>query len=259
MILVDSAGLILGILALIGIAVTVLRPASRSQIKSGSAVMFSLILCTWVFHAIVPAGVEDRKMLIAVPALILFTFAGGFWLADWLPTGYGFRAWSRPIVALTAACVFSFTAFAIPRQTRYGYSDAARFITAQPDLRRATILVSDNWIGEGLLISEIAMKEPRPSKTIVRGTKALAQVDWAGFNYRCLYSSSDDIKQAIDRIHASLVVSDTFAGPRDLPHNQLLRQALQDTGRFELIRTFDGQSPSGAAGRILIYRVKPPA
>src|SRR5581483_5618240 len=62
LILLNVAGLVLGVLALLGIVVTVLGPAVRRSMESRPAAMFALILSTWIFHAIVPAGVEDRKM-----------------------------------------------------------------------------------------------------------------------------------------------------------------------------------------------------
>lgn len=258
-IIIQLAGSVLGILALIGIAVTVIAPALRRPVASGPAVMFGLIVCVWIFHAIVPAGVETRKMVIAVPAWVLFIFAGGLWLADRLPLGYRLRKWRPHIMALAATAVFGLTVFAIPHQPRYGYADAARFITSQPDLRRETVLVSDNSIGEGLLISEIAMSEhKRPSNLILRGTKALANVDWNGAHYRSLYSTPEQVAQAIHRLHVNLVVVDTFNGTRELEHNTLLRQALENSRRFQLIRTFNGRSWDGE-GTILIYRVNAPA
>jgi hypothetical protein len=255
LILLQLAGVGLAVLALLGIAVMVVGPVLRKRVESRPAVMSALILCTWVFHAIVPAGVEDRKMLIAVPALVLFVFAGGLWVADRLPFTGGLAGWRRRIVALAGAFSFVSGVLAIPHQQHYGYLEAARFITSQPDLRRETILVSSNSIGEGLLVSEIAMDEPRPDRIVVRGTKALANVDWNGTTYRSLYSTPEQVTQAIESLHINLVVVDTFRGVRDLESNRLLRQALQDSSRFQLIRSFDGDSQSGK-GQILIYRVK---
>jgi hypothetical protein len=254
-IIVQLAGLALGILALLGIAVTVVAPTLRRQIETAPAVMFAFIVCTWIFHAIVPAGVETRKMVIAVPAWVLFIFGGGLWLAGRLPLGYRLANWRPRIVALAGAVVFGLTVFSIPHQPHYGYADAAEFITSQPDLRRQTILVSDNSIGEGLLISEVAMHEQRPGNLIVRGTKALADVDWSGAKYHSVYSTPEQVSQAIDRLHVNLVVVDTFPGGRDLEHNALLRQALKAGDHFQLIRTFDGHSWDGD-GKVLIYRVR---
>ncbi len=61
-----------------------IRPKS---IRAEWAVLFALLLAVWVFHSIVPAGVEDRKLIIAVPAMVLFVLAGAVWVADRVPPG----------------------------------------------------------------------------------------------------------------------------------------------------------------------------
>jgi hypothetical protein len=255
LILLNVAGLVLGVLALLGIVVTVLGPAVRRPIESRPAAMFGLILSTWIFHAIVPAGVEDRKMLIAVPALILFLFAGAYWLANRIPAGHQFAKWRTHAVTIVAATAFGLGAFEIPHQIHYGYEEVARFIASQPDLSKQTVLVSDDSVGEGLLISEIAMDEQRPSNIVLRGTKALAEVDWNATRYRSLYSTPEQVARAINRLGVTVIVVDTFKGSQNLEHNALLRKALQDNRRFQLIRAFEGQSGSGK-GQILVYRAR---
>ncbi len=254
-ILLELAGLTFGLMALLGLIVAVLVPALRGAVKSAPAVMFGLLISTWIFHAIVPAGVEDRKMVIAIPALILFLFAGGYWLADRLPLGYRLSRWRTQILAGAAIVVFSFEAFAIPHQQHYGYAEVAGYIVSKPEFQGKTILVSDNTVGEGLLISELAMREHPPDNVIVRGTKTFADVDWTGDNYRSLYSTPEQITQAIHNRRVDIVVVDTFGGGRDFEHNRLLREALRKTSDFQLVRSFPGESPEGKA-TILVYRVK---
>ncbi len=254
-ILMDLSGWILGAIAVIGIAVTVIAPAIRGRAGSGPAVMFGLILGTWFFHSLVPAGVEDRKMLIGVPALVLFVFAGGYWLSDHIPFRGHLAHWRGQIVAAAAILAFAFTAFAVPRQWHYGYAEAARFITSQPKFQGDTILAADDSSGEGMLVSEIAMHERRPGRFIVRATKALADMSWNGTRYRSLFSTPEQVDEVIDDRHIDLVVIGTYEGEAKLPHTELLRAALQDTGRFQLIGSFNGTSWHGP-GKVLIYSVR---
>ena len=256
-ILMDLSGWILGAIAVIGIVVTAIAPAIRGRARSGPAVMFGLILCTWIFHSLVPAGVEDRKMLIAVPALVLFVFAGGYWLADHIPFRGRLAPWGRQIVTSAAILAFAFTAFAVPRQWHYGYAEVARFITSQPSFRGDTVLVADDSSGEGMLISEIAMHERRPGRFIVRATKALAEMSWNGARYRSLFSTPEQVDEVIDDRHIDLVVIGTYQGEVKLPHSELLRSALQDSRRFELIGSFSGASWHGP-GKVSIYSVRHP-
>lgn len=253
-ILIAIGGPFLSILSAIGIVVTVLVPMFRKRIASGPAVMLALILAVWIFHSLVPAGVEDRKMVIAVPALVLFLFAGGFWIADQLPLGNLFATWKRPLVAFAAALVFALQSFAIPHLKHYGFTEAAQYIMSHKAWQHDTILVSSESGGEGLLVSEIAMRPPRPGPVIVRGTKALAQVDWAGFHYRSLFSSPAEVVDYLERRHIDFVVLDTFAPEARFLHSELLRQAVQRSGHLHLIATFPPGS-SAQTGQIQLYRV----
>jgi 4-amino-4-deoxy-L-arabinose transferase-like glycosyltransferase len=233
-IVMRMAGMVLGCLALLGIAVTIVAPSLRGAVRSAPAAMFAFIVSTWVFHSLVPAGVEDRKMMIAVPAWVLFVFAGGYCLAHQIRLPERIASWRTWLVGGVAGLAFAATAFAIPRQTHYGYAEAAQFITSRPNLRANTMLVSDDAVGEGLLISEIAMRESRPGSRIVRATKALAETNWNGSRYRSLYSTPAQVARAVQDLRIDLVVIGTFHGADALNHNQLLRDALRNQQQFKL-------------------------
>jgi hypothetical protein len=254
-IMVQITGPVLFALVLLGIVIQVGRPLIRREpVASFPAVMLGLILATWIFHSLVPAGVEDRKMVMAVPAFILFLVAGGFWLADLLPFGARGR---RSAVAAALALVFAAGTFAIPHDQPYGYTQAAHFITSRPEFRGSTILTSSNSIGEGLLVSEIAMIEPRPMTTIVRATKAFARMNWNGSSYRSLVSSPRDVLTLLRRDHIRLVVIDTWPQNNELPHNKLLFETIQSNpSRFQLLKVCSPDVPS-SAGQIRVYRFLP--
>lgn len=255
-ILAGITGPALSLLVAIGITITVFAPMLRKPAASTPAVMAALLFAVWVFHSIVPAGVEDRKMLIAAPALILFLFAGGLWVADRLPlTGKLFH-WRRALAAITGAMVFSGQTFAIPRQTHYGYAEAATFITSRASLRGSRILVSSGSGGEGLLVSEIAMHEAHPTDVVIRATKALAKVDWNAdaSTYQSFFSTPAQIDEYLERCRIDLVVLDSFPPAVRFLHDQLLREAIQTSPHAHLIACFHGNSP-GAKGQIQVYQI----
>ncbi len=254
--LVITSGLVgffLSALALLGIVDRVLVPLIRGSIESSAAVMISLMIADWVFHSLVPAGIEDRKLIMAVPALILFIFAGGFWVAERLPFSGRLVNWRTGLVAIAGALCFCIQTFAIPREKRYGYIEAARFIASDSRLNAAKILVSSESGGEGLLISEIAMREPRPSHVIIRGTKGLAQVDWNASQYRSFVSTPSEVVQYLQENHIEIVVVDTLAAQGQFLHDGLVKQAIRNSGLFRLIATFPGNARS-ASGQIQLYR-----
>lgn len=55
------------------------------------------------------------------------------------------------------------------------------------------------------------MREPRPQRVIIRGTKALAEVDWNVTRYRSRFSTPTQVLNYLGVRHADVVVTDTFA------------------------------------------------
>ena len=255
LILIGSAGPVLSVLICAGIAVLLILPLVRKgYCEPAPAVMFALIAADWLFHSLVPAGVENRKMIMAVPAMVLFAFAGGFAIADRLPASPNFVHYRRAMTAAAVALCFFSQTFTIPRETHFGYTETARYITSNPELRHQTILASSESLGEGLLISEIAMRQPRPEDVIIRDTKALADVDWTGTHYRSKFTTPDQLLHYIQRSHIGLLVTDTFPPLADFSHTELLRKTIeQNPGHFRLLKTF---SPASASGQIRVFQVE---
>lgn len=242
------------LLLLAGLYATIVRPAFRERVTAQAASLFALLFSVWVFHSLVPAGVEDRKLVIAVPAMIFFVFAGGQWLADLLPqrnTIYRWRYWA---VGTVSAAAFLLTTFTIPRIQHYGFIEAARYLAAHKDLRDSTILVSSESGGEGLLISELAMQNPLPEAVVVRATKALADVAWDGKNYHCRFKNAEEMRAFLQKSRVHLVVLDTFTPQVNFPHNAMVRRALKLGSACPLIAHFRAND-SNAPGEVQIFRL----
>lgn len=256
LITVHITGWALFVLVALGIVIQILQPVFRGRpVTAFPAVMLALILATWVFHSIVPAGVEDRKMVIAAPALIFFLIAGGLWIAGVIPMGGKSVTWRRGLVAVAAAALFAAETFAIPHDPQYGYIQAARFIHSHPEFRGASILSSSNSIGEGLLVSEVAMLEPRPNVTIVRATKALARMNWDGSEYQSLVSSPAGVLKSLSQNGIRFVVIDGRPFDKEFPHNKLLMQTIDSNpSHFQLLATYSGEDRSAT---IRIFRFRP--
>ena len=255
--LVSILGTALFVLAFLGICRRVLLPMLKRPVASGPAVMFALIGADWLFHSLVPAGVEERKLIIAVPPLILFLVTGVLWLADRLPAPAPLRRWRAAFVALIACLFFGAQTFAVPHEKHYGYIEAARYIASHPALRKATVLVSSDSGGEGPFIAEVALCEPHPTAVILRATKVLAHVSFDADVYRGLFPDSASVSKYLYQRHVDLVVLDTFPQNFHFRHNQFLWDIVRQSPRFDLIAAFPDRS-SPASGQVQLYRVKYP-
>lgn len=232
-------------LILVGISVTVVVPYLKKNVDPEWATMFALIPAAWIFHSIVPAGVESRKMIIVVPALVLFLFAGGFWLAR--------RTGQNPaLIAVVAVAIFGLQKFSIPTETHFGYIEAARFVHEQSDFRTKKILVSSERDGEGMFVSELAMGEKRPGHQILRATKVLAKTDWIGHVFTCFYQTPEALLDYLHNDHIGVVVSDNLPPMFSFEYQRVLRETISKyPDQLQLVGTFTGDTK----GVVSVYRV----
>jgi hypothetical protein len=233
-------------LVLVGLSVMIVLPYFKKNVEPAWAAIFALIPAAWVFHSIVPVGVEDRKMIIAVPATIAILFAGGFWLAR------RFR-WHPAVIAGAAVLVFVVQDFSLISETHYGYIEAARYISERPDLQNKTILISSEHDGEGMLTSELAMAtKKRPGHQIKRGTKVLSNTDWDGNVSACLYQTPDALLEYLHNTQIDIVVSDTLPSASPFQHQRVLNETILKYPKYlKLIASFKGETQ----GTISVYRV----
>ncbi|MBV9038463.1 MAG: glycosyltransferase family 39 protein [Acidobacteriaceae bacterium] len=238
---------------LVGIAVLIVRPFLRGRVPAHTSAMFALILGVWIFHSLVPAGVEDRKLVIAVPAMVLFTLGGIVWVANQIPRQNVLFRWRWLLVGGVATISFFVGTFYIPRVPHYGFIEAARFLTTRPEFKSATVLVSSESSGEGMLISEVAMRQPQPSGVILRGTKFLANMEWNAAHYHSFYSTPSEILHCLEGKKVQFVVMDSFASQVPFPHHELLRKTIQQSKRFQLLATFPDHY-SKPTGKVSVYK-----
>jgi hypothetical protein len=245
-ILIDLLGWGLAPLLFIGVSIAVLIPFVQEKVEAEWATWAALIMSAVIFHSVVPAGIESRKLFTAVPALVLFLFAGGVWLVRKF-------SWNPALVMAVAIAVFGIQKFSIPVETHYGYSEAARFLHDQINLKgRNVILVSSERDGEGMLVSELAMIEKRPTHQILRATKVLAATDWNGTVFRSYYKTPDEMLSYLRREGVGILVSDTLPGATRFDFQRVINETIANyPGALKLIATFHGDVKGG----INIYTV----
>ena len=247
-------GPVLLALMLAGIVVLIGRPLLRERVvPAHTSAVFALMLGVWMFHSLVPAGIEDRKLVIAAPAMVLFTLGGIVWVVNQVPRQSVLFRWRWLLVGgLTAISFFAGT-FYIPKVQHYGFIEAAHFLTTRPEFKSATILVSSESGGEGMLVSEVAMRQPQPADVIIRGTKSLASMEWNAVHYQSFYSTPSDIVHYLEDKKIQLVVMDSFTPQVHFPHHELLRKTIQQCKRFKLLATFPDRH-SKPTGEVRIYK-----
>jgi 4-amino-4-deoxy-L-arabinose transferase-like glycosyltransferase len=173
----------------IGVYDRLIAPARKGPLDGKWVAAAALICAVWAFHCMAPLlGVDPRYLIPAMPPMLMFLIAGISAIGRWIPMpsmAPTRRAWA---VAALVAVVFLATEFSVHRKRYYGFAEAAERLE-EPQYKDSVFLVSsegEGRDGEGMFISEIAMREKRPSHIVLRASKVLSQSDWMGARYKLL-------------------------------------------------------------------------
>jgi dolichyl-phosphate-mannose-protein mannosyltransferase len=206
------------------------------------ASLTALFTSTLIFHTVVPAGLENRYLIPAMLVWVVFVSVGIDWLAAHLPDKPFSPKARQAILALLALGYFFQSVFLVPPRIHYGFDEVAERLVTDPDLAEDVALVTSRHMGEGMLISEVAMRDSeRPSRYILRATKLIAQAKWSGVGYELLLASPAEVMAAIESIGIRLLVIDLEPG-RSYEHQDLLQQTVKAfPARWRLLEHVRGE------------------
>ena len=224
-VLFRESGPLLFVLALVGLALTLVR-VFRQTVDPLWTALASQLLAILLFHVVVPVpGPEPRYMLAAMPAILLF----GVLAISHLTTLIPFTRAHRPVVVALgtiAAIVVSFTTSSSATHLPFGFRDVAAALQKDAALADGVYMVASDAGGEGALIAEVAaLDNPRPRHFVLRASKTLAEATWYSRNYRLLLTDSQKVTDFLDQTGTQIVVFDRSAP--EMPHSKLLLETIR--------------------------------
>jgi Dolichyl-phosphate-mannose-protein mannosyltransferase len=248
----DMLGVAPAILAIIGLLVygkRILRGSASGKWLAG----LSVLLGAYVFRFVIGAW-EDRHLVTNVPIILMFSVAGAAWLLTRPVLGGVSARFKMAIVGLALAALVAVNIQKSPLKHHYGFDQAAQSILSNPQFAKSVLLVCGDPSGEGMLISEIAMRESRPGHIVLRATKLLATSDWMRWNYTPLFNTQADTMQYVEGIPAGVVVIDR--GGWSTPHGRLLFEGIQQhPEKWELLARYSPDNSSSGEDDILVFRL----
>jgi hypothetical protein len=251
---VRALGLALSPIVALGLIDRVFRPC-RHRVSGRWAAIAALGFSVWIFHTAVAAGYEERYLVPVMPVAVVLLVTGAVRLVRAL--GYLKIAPSLggSLLAVAIAGVFILGTFHVPRKTEIGFVQVAADLLTRSEFKHSVVLVSSEADGEGMLISEIAMRERRPGRFVLRATKALARIDWNATAQQPYYINPADLIAYLDQIPVGVLVLDLSLPRVVYEHHALLRTSVSRyPERFELVATYPSK-PSSLQGGIQVYRV----
>jgi hypothetical protein len=222
-----AIGIAVAVFALIGLFV-------RARSNGKWAAISSLVLGILTFQSLIPVGYEARHILPATAAMVLLSIAGLFVLArnrKFRSDGQDQQRREYMWVALLLLLTLPFTF--IHREQK-GYSGfrpiASELLKTAPS--GAHILVSSDARGEGMLISEIAMRDKRPNLFVERASKALVDPKgrtWDGKNLHEKFSDDEKLLAFLkDGKIEYIVLDDAVPEEKRASYHDQLRRVIED-------------------------------
>jgi hypothetical protein len=231
--LARSAGYAVASFALIGWCATARK-------NGASAALGSLVLAIFAFHIIVPARAGAHSLLPATPALMLLAITGVYAVAR-----HGRVVAREPHVQARREILWIVLLLLLalpPIIRRFGPKIHEGFEglvvellhTAPPQTR---VLVCSDATGEGMFISELAMRDQRPNFFVERGSRSLTDPKGRTGTKQQIRERFGDDASLLDylvRSKIGYIVLDAAVPEHDRAgyHDQLRRVIADNTGLF---------------------------
>jgi len=262
--LLESGGPIILLLAFFGLARTCLARKNSEIERAEPSAFFSLLgilfLIVPLFHCIVPAGMEHRHLIPMLPSFAIFTVVGVRELCQKLEKNGSVLSGRRLCWVICGLALAGMFLVASPSYHK-GYSG---FRSVVEELYKVEdwpgpVLISSDSSGEGMFVAESALADSdRPSKTVVRATKLLAESKWSGGNYKASYADTDGLRRLLvnERFWAIVIDGavkkarpDNYSRFRHMKDLEDVCRELQLAERFTIFR-----GNTEYEGDIVLYR-----
>ncbi len=164
---------------------------------------------------------------------------------------------SSAVVAAALGVAFVVTTFAIPVKRGRGMAGLVTDVLARPELRHSVILICSQGDGEGIIISEMAMREHRPGHYLLRGSKVLASAQWNGRDYHARFADADAVMRYLESVPVAVLIMDSTPGQRDHLHYHQLEEALAKyPDRWQLLGRYPADGRPRVPGQsVRVYRL----
>lgn len=234
-VLAGGASLVITVFAIIGMAAAIVG-ARRGKRPAIWAVAAAQVLAVLTFHAVIPASLDSRHVIQALPAWAILAVVGVTVVEERLPAGgigWQWALWAVAVVGIVH------TGWYAPMKQCRGFGAVVAGLVNRPENANAVFLVSSDATGEGMFIAETAMHEARPGHVVRRASKLLSGQAWNGQGYHALVHTESELDAVLTKQQVRFLVLDSSISASMLtPHHELLRKAAANPEHFALLGTY---------------------
>lgn len=219
--LLDNVGALITLFGAIGLARLVLRADKPADSLLVTAT--ALFLSVWTFQTIIPAAIQDRYLIPALPGLIIMAVYGVH--AVFIKMKAAIRSWqlNTAVLAGTFAVLLLFPmalrGILVTPKPIMGFAVAAKEIWALHKARNPVVLIVADGAGEGAAIAELAMLDPHPASLFaVRGSRIFGGGGYNRQDYLPRFEHADQLMQEIDEYAIPLMILQRDPTGKDWAH-----------------------------------------
>lgn len=234
-------GIIIFILFLVGF-VSNIKKIKDKNLSPKWAAICSLPISVLLLLCIIPSSIEVRHLIQFLPAVFMLVCPGIVWVADGVTISMLSLNYKACVLSILVLICFVLTTFNLPQQAdAFGFANIAELVLQNKTKSNSVVLISSDPEGEGMFISELAIREKRPGHIVLRASKVLGISDWIGRDYRAIYSSTAEVMNYLRSIPVGVVlIDDSILPGHDKFHHKLLKSTLNQYKQdWQLIRAFD--------------------
>lgn len=215
-------------LALIGLSARLFRMVWHGSISGKVSSFGGWLIAFALFHCLVPNGMEERYLLPILPVIVL-AIAAGIKSLIYLLAHEPLRSRLKVAAPVLIAGLFVTGAESVhhPRPIS-GYAPVIDKILKDTDKSALVMLISTDTSGEGMFISEVAMRDRKHNHVVLRASKVLSSSDWLGKGFELRFSDADDVSKYLIDVPIDYIILDTTIPKSDrLPDYRQLMAALE--------------------------------
>jgi len=214
--------------------------------------VIALLVSFLLIPSVIPVISVDRRYFIgAVAAMILLSAAGLAFLLDRIPV-----VWRKPALFVVCAGMFVSQIGQYRSRVPLGYVDVVRNLAARSELKDSVYMIVSDGIGEGAVVSEVAMNDRRPGHVVLRGSKVLGRGSWSGGRMQLVLRTPEQVMRYVESVPVEILITDRGIR-RWFPTDAIIADVLQQySDRWELIDSYPRPESSLAKRHIQVYRLK---
>ena len=220
--LAEFVGVVAVLAAVVGLVMAVrliYRRHAAGIWVAGAALLMGVFVCREAIGAW-----ESRNLVAVVPVLLLFAGLGAKRIGY---AGLAARAPGYVLTAVAAMVVVGLVGWHIrgfPPKRTHGLSETAATLLADQNMKQTVFLICAGPVGEGVFISEVAIREKRPGHYTMRGSQVLSSSTWMGRKYRMRFDDPEKALAAVEAVPTGVVVVDRQGA--ETPHGRQLLEGL---------------------------------